>query len=68
MPVHIRKFSSEVTFSEGDLPLDEAQLDKLVEKVVERLESRQQDEKEMKEATALRTQASRPMTTDTGGG
>ena len=57
MPVHIDEMVSEVTVVEGDLPLSEAQLDKLVMKVLQRLSEKQQEQAQAREATALRSSA-----------
>lgn len=54
MPVHIEEMTSEVAVVEGELPLSDAQLDKLVKKVLERLAEKQRDDKHVRSATELR--------------
>ena len=61
MPIRVRKMSSDLTFSEGDVPLDDSQIDQLVDKVVEKLEAMGKEKKESQAATTLRTDASLPV-------
>ncbi len=62
MPVNVEEFSSELTYSEGELPLSEAQLDSLLERVLERIEDGNRDRLANDEATALRQRASSSFT------
>jgi hypothetical protein len=57
MPVHIEEMHSDVSAFDGDLPLSEAQLEKLVQIILARLERKQRDAKHLREATAVRAQA-----------
>ncbi len=57
MPVHIDEMTTEVTAVDGDLPLGDAQIEKLVERVLRRLEEKQRLERQSLEATRLRRQA-----------
>jgi hypothetical protein len=57
MPVHIEQLTQEVTVGDGDLPLSDAQVMKLVKLVLEQLERKQREAQRVKEATALRPQA-----------
>lgn len=57
MPVHIETMNSEVGILDSDLPLSEAQLDKLTRLVLERLERQQRAAERSREATTLRPQA-----------
>ena len=60
MPVHIEELISDVTVSDGELPLSPAQLERLVQIVLQRLEKRTQAEHQHQEATRLRPQAAPP--------
>ncbi|MGD9081285.1 MAG: hypothetical protein PVG96_18210 [Desulfobacterales bacterium] len=57
MPVYIENITSEVAVFDGDLPLSEAQIEKLVRIVFKRLEESQREGKQGKEATGLRREA-----------
>jgi hypothetical protein len=57
MPVHVGEFTSEVTVTEGELPLTEAQVEKLVGIVLARLQRHKRNEQMMREATTLRPQS-----------
>ncbi len=61
MPVHVEEMTSEVAVFEGDLPLTEAQLDKLVRLVLQRLGDKQREAKQAREATTLRQEAAPPL-------
>jgi hypothetical protein len=54
MPVHVEEMTSEVTVVAGDLPLTEAQTEKLVKLVLRRLEQKQREAGRVREATQLR--------------
>jgi hypothetical protein len=60
MPVHIEEMASEVTVLAGDLPLTEAQIDKLVQIVIKRLADKHLDASRIQAATKLRRQSSSP--------
>jgi hypothetical protein len=55
MPVHVDEMTTEVEAFEGELPLSPAQLEKLVELVMRRLEERQRDQQLLRESTEIRT-------------
>jgi len=57
MPVHIGEMSSEVTVLDGDLPLNEEQLNKLVKLVLQKLSEREREQGYIQEATQLRRQS-----------
>jgi hypothetical protein len=57
MPVHIGEMSSEVTVLEGDLPLNEEQLNKLVQLVLKKLSEKEREQRYIREDTQLRHQA-----------
>ncbi len=61
MPVHIDEMTTEVAAIDGDLPLSEAQIEKLVTRVIERLAERQSQQRQSREATRLRRQAAPPL-------
>ena len=53
MSLHIEKLTNEVTVMHGDLPLSDAQIDKLVRIVLVRLQQRAQDAARQAAATRL---------------
>jgi hypothetical protein len=57
MPVHVDEMTTEVEAFEGELPLSPAQLEKLVDLVLRRLEEKQRDQQLLREATEIRTRA-----------
>lgn len=57
MSVQVGEFTSEVTVTEGELPLTEAQLEKLVNIVLARLQRHKRNERAIREATTLRPQS-----------
>lgn len=60
MPVHVAKMDSEVTVIDGELPLTEAQVEKLVQIVLKKLEGAQRESRKSSEATTLRRSAAPP--------
>jgi hypothetical protein len=61
MPVHVEEMTSDVAVLDGDLPLTEAQMEKLVKLVLQRLEEKQREARQFREATALRREAAPPL-------
>jgi hypothetical protein len=57
MPVHIDNLETDVTVATGDLPLSEAQIEKLVQIVLKRLQDHQREQRHNREANRLRSQA-----------
>jgi len=57
MPVHIEEMNVEMQVSDGELPLSEAQIERLIKLVLARLERKQRNREGTREATSLRTQA-----------
>jgi hypothetical protein len=57
MPLHIESLTSEVTVMDGDLPLSEKQIEKLVKIVMLRIQQRARDAARQAEATCLDRQA-----------
>jgi hypothetical protein len=57
MPVHIDEMSSDVTVFDGELPLSPAQLERLIQIVLQRLDQREYARRQHNEATRLRAQA-----------
>jgi hypothetical protein len=54
MAVHVEEMTSEVSAFDADLPLSEAQLDKLARVIMQRIERRRREDKLSAEATTLR--------------
>ena len=57
MPVHIENLETNATVATGDLPLSAAQVEKLVQIVLKRLQQQQRDQKRSRAATVLRASA-----------
>jgi hypothetical protein len=57
MPVHVARMDSELTVIDGELPLTEAQVEKLVQIVLKKLEGAQRESQKSNEATSLRRNA-----------
>lgn len=60
MPVYVNEMTTDVTVVDGELPLDEVQIRKLVNLVVERLERRHRETEQGRAATELRPGAAPP--------
>jgi hypothetical protein len=60
MPIHVGKLDSEVSVVDGDLPLTDGQVEKLVQIVLKQLEVAQRDSQKAGEATMLRRSAAPP--------
>jgi hypothetical protein len=60
MPVHVEEMTSEVTVVAGELPLTEAQVERLVQIVFKRLAEKYLDASRVKAATKLRRQSTSP--------
>jgi hypothetical protein len=60
MPIHVDEMTSEVTVIAGDLPLTDAQIDKLTSLVINRIAERQRDAGRAREATELKRQSTSP--------
>ncbi len=58
MPVHIAEMTSEVTVIEGDFPLNEVQIEKLVKLIAKRLADRELEAQRSRDATKLKRQSS----------
>jgi hypothetical protein len=61
MALHIEDLVSEVAVFDGDLPLSEAQTEKLVRLVLARLAEKDRDARRTHDATALRHSATPPL-------
>ncbi len=57
MPVHVEEMNVDIQVADGELPLTEAQLERLAKIILGRLERQQRESSRIREATALRTQA-----------
>lgn len=60
MPVHVENMTTEVTLLDADLPLSEAQVEKLVKLILRRLEQNMKEGESSHEATTLRRTARPP--------
>jgi hypothetical protein len=54
MPVHVDEMTTEVDAFEGDTPLSQTQLNKLVEMVLARIEAKQRERELLQESTQIR--------------
>lgn len=61
MPVHIERMDNEVTVVDGELPLTDRQVEKLVNIVLSRLEGKQREAQKRQEATKLRRGSAPPV-------
>ncbi len=59
MPVQIDELTSDVTVMDGEMPLSQAQIEKLVKLVMSRLDERKRREAQRREATTLRPDSTR---------
>jgi hypothetical protein len=66
MTVHVEKMSSEMTVVDGDLPLTEAQINRLVAIVLRRLAEQERNKRYRREATIPRPSAISFGPTDNG--
>jgi hypothetical protein len=57
MPVHIEDMQTEVTVFDGELPLSQAQIEKLVKLIMRRLEEQQNNARSNRQATEIRNSA-----------
>lgn len=63
MPIDVGKFTTEVTVADGELPLSPAQVEKLVQVVLRRLQEKLRAEEQTRDATTVRASAApRPRT------
>lgn len=60
MPIYVDEMSSNLTVLDGELPLDETQLEHLVQLVLRRLEDRQRAAKISEASTTLRRNSAPP--------
>jgi hypothetical protein len=60
MPVHVEKMTNRVNVVDGELPLSEAQVEKLVKIILRRLEQREREAESAREATVVRPRAAPP--------
>ncbi len=57
MSIYIQNMTDAVTVVDGDLPLNQQQIDSLVTLILQRLEEKERAEKMRLEATSIRSQA-----------
>jgi hypothetical protein len=55
MPVHIDEMTSEVGVLDGELPLTDAQIERLTQLILERLEVRQREREAIQEESVFRS-------------
>ncbi len=60
MPVHIAELESEVTAFEGEIELSDQQLERIVQRVLERLEDARREARYIERAVAVTTAVSGP--------
>ena len=61
MPVHIEKMTSEIAIQEGAGALSAAQIDRIVNLVIDRLEARAREAERARAATKIGRQATKPL-------
>lgn len=61
MSVYINRMTNEVTALDGELPLNQQQIEKLVQLVIAQLEKEKREESRRNEATKIRSQAAPDM-------
>ena len=54
MPIHIEEMTNEVTVVDGELPLSEAQIQRLAAVVLQRLNEQRQQEQQQQETSVIR--------------
>jgi hypothetical protein len=60
MPIHIGELQSEVEVADGDAPLSEAQIERLVAIILRRIEQVQRARASAREATVIRRSSAPP--------
>jgi hypothetical protein len=60
MPVHVEEMSTEVTALDGELPLTESQIERLVQIILKRLDEKQRAARQSQEAVSLKRGAAPP--------
>ena len=60
MPIHIEEMKTEVTALDGELPLTERQIERLVNIVIKRLDGVEREARKSQAATALKRGAAPP--------
>jgi hypothetical protein len=61
VPIYVDEMNSDVTVMDGDLPLNEAQIERLVRLVLKRLEETQRAARQHEAATTLRRDSAPPL-------
>lgn len=54
MPVHVEEMSTEVTAMDGELPLTEGQIERLVQIILKRLDGKQREARKAQDAVSLK--------------
>ena len=60
VPIRIDHMTSEIQAFDGDVPLSEKQLARIVDRVLERVEEKQRADRHLRQATSLRTASRKP--------
>jgi hypothetical protein len=61
MPFHVEEVNSDITVIEGELPLSPAQVEKLVQLVMKRMEEKHRDTKLSHEASSIERHVAPPL-------
>ncbi len=64
MPLRVEEFNSELTFSAGEMPLSDEQIEAIVERVKRGMDDDRRDTAAIAEATKLRAKATPPTVVD----
>lgn len=64
MSVQIGEMDSDVTVSDGEMPFNERQMERLVEMVCKRLEQKKRQQEQVRESTTLTRSAAPPARVD----
>ena len=64
MPVQIGEMDSDVTITDGEMPFNERQMERLVEMVCKRLEQKKRQQEQVRESTTLTRSAAPPPRVD----
>jgi hypothetical protein len=64
VPVQIGEMESDVTVTDGEMPFNERQLERLVEMVCRRLEQKKREREQVRESTTLTRSAAPPARVD----
>lgn len=60
MPVHVEEMSTEVTAMDGEIPLTEGQIERLVQIILKRLDDKLREARKAQDAVSLKRSAAPP--------